>query len=411
MGPLSHIQWPHANACAPGRAARVIVVWIVAVAGFVWPSRAAAYAWMIRHEYTGCVPCHADPSGGGLLTSYGRAQGELLLRTRYGAPNDEEAGRLGGFLFGAIDLPEDLLLGGDARYFVMKSKAGDAPANTDNFLMQADATAQLTLDRARANASVGYAQQGAFPAALTHGASDNLVSRVHWIGIDVGDERQWLIRAGRMNLPFGIRSIEHTMFVRSATRTDINSGQQYGVAVAYGGEVCRAEAMGIAGNFLVAPDAYRERGYGGYVECSPSERLAIGASSLGTHASRDVDLRTERTRQVDGAFVRYAPWEPLVVLAEADLLIDWEGGGAAAVGTAGMLQTDVELIQGVHVMATGELLKSPSRDGTSFAAWGSSAWFFAPHADVRIDAVYQSLASAHADLGIASLLMQLHLYL
>ena len=46
-------------------------------------SRADAYPWMIRHEYTGCAICHGDPTGGGVLTAYGRAQGDLLLRTRY----------------------------------------------------------------------------------------------------------------------------------------------------------------------------------------------------------------------------------------------------------------------------------------------------------------------------------------
>src|SRR4051812_21873295 len=47
-------------------------------------ARADAYPWMIRHEYTGCAICHGDPTGGGVLTPYGRAQGDLLLRTHYG---------------------------------------------------------------------------------------------------------------------------------------------------------------------------------------------------------------------------------------------------------------------------------------------------------------------------------------
>ncbi|MBP9112990.1 MAG: hypothetical protein KBF88_09300, partial [Polyangiaceae bacterium] len=42
-------------------------------------SEARAYPWMIRHEYTSCNACHADPSGGSLLTEYGRAQGVTLL--------------------------------------------------------------------------------------------------------------------------------------------------------------------------------------------------------------------------------------------------------------------------------------------------------------------------------------------
>src|SRR5262249_43142079 len=75
---------------------------------------ARAYPWMIRHGYTGCTPCHADPSGSGPLTEYGRAQGELLLRTRYGNTS-EEAGRVAGFMWGEMKPPEELRLTGDFR--------------------------------------------------------------------------------------------------------------------------------------------------------------------------------------------------------------------------------------------------------------------------------------------------------
>ncbi|HSU39568.1 MAG TPA: hypothetical protein VLJ38_08370, partial [Polyangiaceae bacterium] len=52
---------------------------------------AHAYSWMIRHGYSGCPVCHADPSGGETLTAYGRAQSDLLLRTRWDGKNPEEA--------------------------------------------------------------------------------------------------------------------------------------------------------------------------------------------------------------------------------------------------------------------------------------------------------------------------------
>ena len=38
---------------------------IVVVGVVTWSGRASAYAWMVRHDYTGCNQCHADPSGGG----------------------------------------------------------------------------------------------------------------------------------------------------------------------------------------------------------------------------------------------------------------------------------------------------------------------------------------------------------
>src|ERR1035437_5638645 len=91
------------------------------VAVFAWSPRVDAYAWMIRHDYTSCAQCHADPSGGGLLTQYGRAQSEILLQTHYGKQGeDEEPGKVGEFLFGVLPLPpERLLLGGDYRGMYM----------------------------------------------------------------------------------------------------------------------------------------------------------------------------------------------------------------------------------------------------------------------------------------------------
>src|SRR5579863_6263682 len=78
-------------------------------------SPAQAYPWMIRHGYTGCTPCHADPSGGaGVLTAYGRAQSDLLLRSRYGNTS-EEADATSGLLFGLVQPAEGLRLGGDFR--------------------------------------------------------------------------------------------------------------------------------------------------------------------------------------------------------------------------------------------------------------------------------------------------------
>ncbi|HXS18780.1 MAG TPA: hypothetical protein VN764_16390, partial [Polyangiaceae bacterium] len=64
---------------------------------------------MIRHGYGGCPTCHVDPSGGELLTLYGRMQGDQLLSMQYGAEPKEEPDV--GFLWGAVDTPENLSLG------------------------------------------------------------------------------------------------------------------------------------------------------------------------------------------------------------------------------------------------------------------------------------------------------------
>src|SRR5580700_3676575 len=93
------------------RVARLLPALAVALAIAFGAQRASAYPWMIRHEYQGCVPCHADPSGAGLLTEYGRAMAENVMRTRYGSPPTDEPPVYARFLFG-IPTPDWLLLGG-----------------------------------------------------------------------------------------------------------------------------------------------------------------------------------------------------------------------------------------------------------------------------------------------------------
>jgi hypothetical protein len=48
---------------------------------------------------------------------------------------------------------------------------------------------------------------------------------------------------------------------------------------------------------------------------------------------------------------------------------------------------------------------------SSFGAWGSVHWFFLPHADVRFDFTYRSLAEGTVNIPVESYLVQLHLYL
>ena len=387
---------------------------------------AAAYPWMIRHEYSACVLCHADPSGGGLLTEYGRAQSEILLRTQYGKAVDDP-GKVGEFLFGAFTMPDALLLGGDAREAILYVKPEGAPSTNDVFLMQGDLEGQVTVSRLRANASIGFAQEGALAASITKGSKNNLVSRLHWLGVDLGSDNQFLIRAGRMNLPFGLRSVEHVAWTRVYTRTDSNDQQQDGAAFAFNVPNLRGEVMAIAGNFQESPDAFRERGYSAYVEWDPVAQFALGASSLVTHANHGVDptgtpLPGDLIRQAHGIFARAVPWKPLVLSMESDILYDsqpptFTNGAQNGAGSVTQLQADLEPIQGVHVIGIGEMLyrKSDVPGPEDIAPWWRGwlvlNWFFAPHADVRLDGIYESDAFSGERLGVTTLLAQLHVFL
>jgi hypothetical protein len=369
------------------------------------PQRAHAYPWMIRHDYTGCATCHVDPSGGGVLTEYGAAQGDLLLRTHYTPSNTDEPSSTAGFLWGAVKPPAWLLPSGSVRTLGLASKIGSAGFTTNFILMQADLRAAVVAGGFRAYASLGAVTSNQ-PAASLVG---NVVSREHWVGWAFGEDGAVVARAGRLDLPFGIRSIEHTMFVRQSTRTDLNDTQQHGAALAYTGGLVRGEVMAIAGNYQVSPDAYRERGYSAYLEITPLPNAAFGVSSLVTHAARDIYLKVPDTRQAHGVFARVSPVRPLVLMLEGDAVAQ---SALSGWGYASMLQADVEPIQGLHLILTGENMRQagPST-GMSWSGWLGAGWFFAPHADLRFDVLRQSLALGPANVAATALMAQLHVYL
>jgi hypothetical protein len=273
-------------------------------------------------------------------------------------------------------------------------------------LMQADLAGQARWGGLRINASVGVVDTSASRASVF----GPVVSREHWIGYGPEDD-SWLIRAGRLNLPYGLRIIEHTMFVRAVTRTDINDTQQHGASFAYSGDSVRGEFMAILGNYQLSPDAYRERGYSGFIEVTPIQRTGVGLSSLVTHAARDVYLQTANTRQVHGPYVRVAPWSELVVMAEADLVVQQPTGLDKMVGYASMLQADVEPLQGLHAVGAVESYKQQAGWAASWALWAGLGWFFAPHADVRLDFMRRSDVQFTERFNTTAILAQGHVFL
>jgi hypothetical protein len=372
---------------------------------------------MIRHDYTACAQCHLDPSGGGPLSAYGRGMGEVLLKTRYlERPADEEGAEpssAGKFLWGAVPLPEWLDFGGAARVASLTESVGGDELTHRIVYMQADLHAAVNTARWVAAGTIGYAPRGATFASLSRGVDSNIISRYHWLGYRLDEDATMILRAGRMNVPFGIRDVMHTLAVRTTTRTNIDQQQQHGVSFAYSGEHFRGELMAILGNYQLRPDAYRERGYSGYLEWAPSQHAAIGVSSRVTHVCLDPKVPVPMWRHAHGVFGRVAtPFEPLVLLGEADYVIDSPKELPRRQGIQVMAQADLEIVQGLHYQMTGEVGDFGPHDvPPSYGAWWSFLWFFASHADIRLDGSYQSLASEAGRVSDVILLAQGHVYL
>ena len=331
-------------------------------------------------------------------------------------------------MFGLFDLPDWLLLGASYRHLNIIKPSGDEKFKTFPMMMDLYGQAQFggfkvggSIGGARVPAGSPYARAAQVTGA--QGKDWNLISRTHYVGYDISTD--FSVRAGRLNLPFGVRIPEHVMWVRQASRTDRESAQQHGVSVNYTVQDFRFELMGIAGNYQISPDKFRERGYSGYFEYFPNPKTSIGVSSLVTVAK--VDRLSPgggtMTRMAHGGMFRTAVGEKVVFVAEIDALTR----SRHDVGYAGFAQVDYEPIQGLHFMATGEMLdeghphatkdpqdpmgqklittpRTPGLGKPKVGGWLSAAWFFLPHFDVRIDGVQRT----DEDLQI---LAQLHVYL
>jgi hypothetical protein len=365
-----------------------------------WSGRAEAYPWMIRHGYANCVTCHADPSGSGLLTEYGRAQSEVLLSTRWGkGASSSEPSKFSGSLFGLLPTNETFDAGGwfrDGYYVALQDQKGGLAKVDDRFLqMRWDLAARLSIGAFRAYGSIGVSDPNAsatYPRELvtTFGPQSwNVESREFWAGATFADESV-TVRAGRMNVPFGLRIPEHISWVRTVTRTDFNQNQQYGVAASYSGEKVRAEVMAIAGNYQVSPDAFRDRGYSLLAEWHAADKWGVGLSSSVVHASTDLELGKGAIRQAHGVFARGEVIERLAVMAEVDVLANTLDGDTTRAGFVGFLQADEELTRGVHLLLTGEALLPATAGAATFGRyWLGAQWFAFTHFDVRADAIVQ----------------------
>jgi hypothetical protein len=373
------------------------------VASTLAPRAANAYAWMIAHGFSGCAACHLDPSGGGLLTELGRSEAVDSLRSHYGGG---EVAPLSSNL-GLVANPDWLLTGASLRVMDLLMKTDGAAASNSVILMQADLRVGVDAGHWRAAGSLGVITNGNSPAAV----AGNLVAREYWVGHTFANETV-LLRAGRMNLPFGIRSIEHTLFVRTATRTDLNDTQEHGVALGFRGGGFRGELLGIAGNYQSSPDAFRQRGYSAYLEWSPTPRYAVGVSSLVTHVAEDVYFRAANTRQAHGVLLRAAPVDHLALLAEGDFLTQAPAGAKRWNGLATMLQIDGEIWQGLHLLATGETYDSGQPGGsTSWGTWGSLAWFFLSRVDLRLDYMHRAESYGSVRQPVDAYMVQVHVFL
>lgn len=191
------------------RALAILTALIVTALG----GTAAAYPhFQLSSGTVRCSACHVGPAGGGPLKAWGRDElGDTLAR-----------GGDGGFLHGAVTLPDRLLVGGDVRVAGLANSTGTPDGGTlAVFPMQADVSAAVTAGPVqlvitaglRGIARTSSPQASDIETLEGPSAASYLVSREHYALYQPADTGVYA-RAGRFAAPYGLRLVDHTQYVR-----------------------------------------------------------------------------------------------------------------------------------------------------------------------------------------------------
>ncbi len=177
------------------------------------PRAAEAYPqWQLTTGVARCNQCHYAPAGGGLITSFGRDAASEELSTWGGN---------GAFLHGAVKLPSWLALGGDLRGAFVDNDVQDPDGVTlAVFPMQADLSARIAFGGGFSAAGVvglrGKVRDTDLPVPYQNYhpiSTSQLVSREHYLMWQPEAAGPYA-RLGRFYAPFGLRFLEHVLYVR-----------------------------------------------------------------------------------------------------------------------------------------------------------------------------------------------------
>jgi hypothetical protein len=317
---------------------------------------------MVRHGYINCTSCHVSPSGGGVLTPYGRSLSKEVLST---AGTDSET----AFIY-KVNPPEWLNLGGDVRTLQTYQNSPQA-ISANLILMQADLEAAATYGKFTIDGTLGYSDQGN-PQLWT----DYVLSRRHYLMYKPLDELS--IRFGKFLYAYGINTPDHSITIKRGIQIDDEGTETYNLETAWLGETFNVYLTGIFGR----PDNLslnREKGVTLNVSAAPSSTYKIGASYL-------YGVSQTGNRSVAGPYGILGFTPHFFLLSEFDFegnLLNGDPRGRVW-GLAEYQRLDYEYFQGFHGYLVQQLLRSDFKDpNTLTKSYGLGIQFFPrPHFDL-----------------------------
>ena len=317
---------------------------------------------MVRKGYTQCATCHVSPSGGGLLTEYGRALSqEALSRGQFfferaleavGATEKDDRSREAeaAFFYGTIALPKGLNLGGDLR--LLQTFVDSPSAVSGRFIpMQADLEAAYKTGRLTLLAAGGRRETGTAATSF----SQVILSRRHWVSVDLGPQEKAeavQVRAGRFFPAFGVMDPDHTLVTRRGLGFD-QERETYNLEASVLGELGQVSLAAVGGRFNSS----------GAFDTSTAAVVAQAVLALGTSYRVGLDGYVTQTRLITGAHAILGFTPEFFAWTQADLI----RGSAGTLGWVEATQLGWEFARGIQLYARQEYLRDPDLAAAFFS--------------------------------------------
>ena len=323
---------------------------------------------MVRHGYTNCTACHISPSGGGVLTEYGRELSRAIL-SHWGTENEIES----SFAYKIIKQPEWLNLIGLYRnlyayqntpfisqgmYIFMQNDIEGA-ANTANHEWYFDL-------------SLGYENK---PTDLS--AWDHVISRRNYI--NYRPTEQLSFRAGRFYPDYGILTPDHVIPIKRDLGWD--EGQEsYNLEAAWLGEKVNLFATVVLGR-PDQPSLNRETGFALSPSVVLGDNYKVGISYFNGNGPTT-------NRNVAGPWAILGFTHRFFLLSEFDFQEQASKSGSFTTqhGAVDYQRLDYEVIQGFHVYLTQDFSQLNFHDfQTLHNSFGVGTQIFPrPHFEVNL---------------------------
>ncbi len=365
------------------------------VAGFAIAAGAAqAEPIFLSRQYTRCITCHYSPTGGGLLTPYGRSLSRQELSTTGRSQPSHPPGNEEGFLWGALGKSlGPVQLGLVLRPAHLTVDFG-GPANIErNFFMNADLLAAYQV-----KGFTLYGEVGRRP--LNQGSE--IDSYEYWVAHQ--SEQGLGFRVGRFLPAYGIRVADHTAFTRRSLGFDTRD-QVYGLELSQTWQrhlLQLSVGPGRADSILDGDGRHAFTATGRF-QMDLSTRSVLVLSGLFRDASQ-LDPRSG----AGGVAFGFAPTKRFSLWGEADAQFEQGVSGGPAYTLFG--EAGFEVWRGVWLKFSPQLRTALGEETNGLERLLFELELF-PRTHWNVDVSYYRDRNRESDRLTKTFLAQLHLYI